>query len=212
MPPVATLEPTTAPSVSPPEVIEHDHGLTLAPGLDYDTWMSVGKKQATNAGASMWRLGDWLAYGQTTYKTQANGKRIFPDKLYAQIAAQIGANEITLRNAKIVCSRLALYRRRERLSFGHAQDIVSRAPEKDWDLWIARVVDEGLSVKVLREQLRKAKATYKPEQGDVGVVSILETYRQFVRDHAAITARTPLTPPMRRELLKILTPVLRDLG
>jgi hypothetical protein len=157
----------------------------------------------------MWRLGDWFNYGQSNYGKSKWGDRT-PDNLYDQIAGQVGLSAVTLKNAKYVCAALPLSRRRDKLTFSHAQEIVGRVDPKDFDFWINKVVTEGIKVKALREQLRKASASYKPEENDVGVKSFLETTRQYVRDFMAENSK--FTPAYRAELLKILAPVLRDLG
>ena len=69
---------------------------------------------------------------------------------------------------------------------------------------------EGLSIKALREKLRKSTADHAPEANDQGTPSFLETARQFVRDYQS--AAGEFTPAYRKELAKILEPVLRDLA
>lgn len=185
-------------------------GLVLKEDLGYDAWMAVGKRQSVEAGASSWRLGDWFAFGISHYQKTKWGDKV-PDGLYAEVAAQIGTSEGALRNATWVCRALPLSRRRDKLTFGHAQEIVGRADPEDHDQWIATVVESGISIKALREMLRKSKATYAPEAGDTAEDSFLETNRQFSRDYNA-GCPSPLTPAYRDELRKIHARLLEDLG
>lgn len=185
------------------------HGLTLRPGLSREEWLGIGTRISELAGATPWVLGDFFAYGDQYYTDKSGAKRI-PDGLYAIIATEIGCSEQTLRNAKCVCAALPLSRRRDKLTFSHAVEIVGRAEPKDFDKWIALVVESGLSTKALREKLRKTTAAYAPEANDQGTPSFLETARQFVRDYQS--AAEEFTPAYRKELAKILEPVLRDLA
>ena len=197
-------------TVLPKSCIVTRQGLTLKPGLTREEWLSIGTKVGDLAGATSWVLGDFLAYGDQFYLDAKGAKRI-PDGLYAEIATRTGFAEQTLRNLKYVCAALPLSRRRDKLTFSHAIEIVSRvSDEKQREQWIDRVVEEGMSSKALREQIRKSQATHKEEPNDVGVSSFLETTRQYVRDFQAESSA--FTPAYRQELLKILAPVLRDLG
>lgn len=171
--------------------------------------MSVGKRLSELAGATTWLIGDWLAYGQTHYLDSKWGKRV-PDGLYEQVASETGMAIQTLTNAKYVCTALPLSLRREKLTFAHALEVVSRAPKGQYEFWVGKTVDEDLTVKALRERLRKATATHKEEPNDTGTKSFLETTRQFVRDYQS-AADGSFTAAFRKELLKILDPVLKDL-
>lgn len=159
------------------------------------------------AGATLWWIGDWLAYGDKSFPT--SGRSAYG--LHVEVARITGYAEQTLHNAKCVCTALPFSRRREGLTFGHAAEIVGRADPQDHDKWIDRVLKEGLSVKALREELRADKSTVATEPGDTRAVSFLETTRQYVRDYLAAAGRS-FTPAYRAELKKILGPVLKDVG
>ncbi len=209
---VATLKPTDPHSVSTnfPEGCQmFQRGLALRNGLEYDEWMEVGTRLSQVTGAVMWAVGDWLAYGEHNYLKSKWGNRV-PDGLYKEIAARTGYAEQTLTNAKYVCSALEFSRRRENLTFGHAAEIVGRADKEHYEFWMGRVEKDKLSVKSLREQLRLASATYRPEANDTGDKSFLETMTQFARDYQAECSK--FTPAYRAEAKKILAPVLRDLA
>jgi hypothetical protein len=114
----------------------------------------------------------------------------------------------TLTNAKYVCMKLPLSRRREKLTFSNAAEIVGRAPEAQHDYWIAKAVESDLSTRALREELRKSAAKYRAEPADTGRATILEQTRQYARDYLA--AAEKFTPALRAEVRRILEPVLAD--
>lgn len=188
----------------------HRNGLTLPARLPVEEWSSIGRRVADLAGSAAWVIGDFLAYGIATYKDNIWNNRV-PDGLYEKFSSQTGLSIQTLQNAKYVCSALPISRRREKLTFAHAAEIVGRAPEGQVDFWIAKAVDEGLSVKALREALRKSSAQHRDEPVDRGEPSFLEASRQYVRDYLA-SDPSSFTPAYRAELLRILEPVLRDLA
>jgi hypothetical protein len=205
-----TPVPSASTSLSLPSGVQtFRHGLVIAADMPYDAWLAIGTKLTEVTGATMWMLGDWLAYGQFNYDASHWGKRT-PNELYARLATETGYAEGTLRNAKCVCQALPLSRRRDKLTFGHAQEIVGRTSEDQFDHWIERTVNEGLSQKGLREKLRKAAAIYKPEAHDTGTGSFLETSRQFSRDFLAEC--DSWTPKFRAEVVRILTPVMVKLS
>jgi hypothetical protein len=184
-------------------------GLILPPGLDYDEWMRIGSHLTTLLGAVMWMWGDWLAFGQTHYIVTKWGNRL-PDGIYKECSRLTGYAEGTLRNAKCVCAALPLSQRCDKLTYGHALEIVARVPEGQFEFWVNKVAGGEFSVRILREQIRKSQATFKPEPNDMGTHSFLETARQFVRDYMA--EKSIFTEKYRAELVKILTPVFQDLG
>ena len=197
---VATEAPSTSTSTPP--------GLELPDNLSHEQWLALGRRLAHDLKSSLWRVGDWLAYGQKFY---TNGeKKQIENGLYAKVAGDMDLSEQTLRNAKCVCLKLPMSRRRDKLTFSHAAEIVGRVPEGMYDYWIDRVIREELPVKSLREMLRKTKAVHKDEANDGGTKSFLETARQFTRDF--LSECDDWNPSMRREVQVILTPVLKKLA
>ena len=218
-----TINPPTPPAVIPrpiealsastndlPEGCQINRcGIAFTAPLEYDDWMKVGRRLIDVTGAAMWMVGDWLAYGHANYTESKWGKKL-PDRLYAEISAQTGYSEQTLANAKCVCLALPHSLRRERLTFSHAAEIVGRVPEKDRAFWVEEAVTKGISVKVLREKLRKKYSSAASEPDDRGESSLLESARQFVRDYQATAPG--LTSMYKSELSRVLAPVIRDLG
>jgi hypothetical protein len=214
MPATATEKPTSLLSASqnlPEGCKASRQGLVLSKNLEYSSWMAVGKRLSELTGAASWMLGDWLAYGDSNYMTTVWGKRV-PDGLYAEISKATGLAVQTLTNAKYVALAIPHSVRTEKLTFSHALQITAYAPKDQHKFWIGRVEKDELSVKALREAIRKSQASVKDEENDKGSVSILEVYRQFVRDHRAEAGKVELTPALKAELKKILAEVLPDLG
>lgn len=177
--------------------------------MAYEDWMSVSSRVVEVTGAALWMLGDLLAYGHANFQDTHWGKRT-PSELYERLARETGYAEGTLANARVVCSRFPLSRRRDNVSFGHAVEIVGRVKDPEqYEDWVDWVSESGASVRQLRERLRTNGAAVRREVGDTGVVSFLEIARQFARDYAS--AKDGFSAPMRIEVAKILGPVVRDL-
>ena len=197
--------------MSLPAGVEFDRrGLVLPDTLAYDEWSLVGRRIADTTRSVVWCLGDWLVFGQNKYRDSHWGGRV-PSELYARLERETGYAEQTLKNAVTVCRSLPLSRRRDNVTFSHATEIVGRVKDpEDYEGWIDFVSQGGVSVKSLRERLRKEGAANDPEANDTATVSFLEIARQFARDYNA--GIEEFTPSHRQELRKILSSVVRDLA
>lgn len=171
--------------------------------------MRIGSRLKELNGSVMWLLGDWLAYGHANYAKEQWGGRS-PTGLYEQLSLETGYSISTLKNAKYLCSNLDSSRRRDNLTFSHALEIVSMAPKEEVTEWIDKVTTEPVTVKKLREQLRRAQSDHRRESNDEGTVSILEITRQFVRDFQAESST--INPQLAWKLKETLRPVLLSLG
>lgn len=203
---------TAALSVSrtlPDGCVAYRNGLQLPDNLTHEDWVRVGSQVTQLARASMWLIGDWLAYGQSHYHGKPGFERMAND-VYAKVAEDSGFAEGTLRNAKCVCAAVNLSRRHDKLTFTHAQEIVGRAPAAQLDYWIKRAVGDGLSTRRLREELRKAKSQHRLEPNDTGTTTDIEWLRQVERDFL-FKART-WNPAMKREAATILGKMARAIG
>jgi hypothetical protein len=129
--------------------------LTLSDALSFDEWCAIGARITGIADASAWWLGDWLFYGQWQY-----GKK------YIKAVEITGYDEGTLRNYSSVAGRFDLSRRRDKLSFGHHQVVVS-LPLNDADRFLAQAEKGSWSIRRLRDEIKatKAVAPAPPELG-----------------------------------------------
>jgi hypothetical protein len=109
-------------------------------------WVDQGRCLGAIGRGSNWWLGDWIRYGSVRYG----------DK-YAAASRVTGYDEQSLMNMSYVAGRFDAPRRRAGLSFSHHAEVASLAPE-DQELWLDRAEAGGLSVRVLRAELRKARA------------------------------------------------------
>lgn len=205
------LETTLKPPAPTAALVEFKkNGLQLPENLSFEAWAEVGRKVQSNARSAPWILGDWLAHGQTHFGKSHWGNRI-PDGLYDRVSKATGYAYQTLANAKHVCSKLPISKRRDGLTFGHALEIVARVPADEYGAWITRAVEgDGMTVKELREALRASKAEAAIEAEDKGVRSLLEVARQCVRDCSALAESSE--PRTRAEAKKILLEAIRALS
>jgi hypothetical protein len=164
---VSTLSLTPAQSVSgidlPAGATLHKNGIDLPEGMGFDQWKLIGTRLVTIAHATLFALGDWLAYGEFNYKDTVWGKQL-PPGIYEELEQHVDYAAQTLANAKYVCSRVERSRRRERLTFSQLLEIVSKVKtDAEIDLWQDRALKENLNRSQLREALRKAHAKFGPD-------------------------------------------------
>jgi hypothetical protein len=120
--------------------------LKLKEGLPFETWSRLGLHIAALADASAWWIGDWLVYGQ----------RAYPDRYKSAITAT-GLGYQTLRNYAWVASRFPVYRRRDKLSFGHHAEVAALSVA-DQEMWLRRAMMYGWTRNGLRSRLRRSGA------------------------------------------------------
>ena len=211
---IATTEVLSVSRVLPEGVVAYRNGLVIPDTLPKEEWIRIGSILTDMSASVMWLLGDWLAYGQSHYHGEEGFERI-ENGLYEKIAAETGLSEQTLRNAKWVASRVNLSSRLDKLTFWVAQEIAARANPNQYKYWIEKAVttkpDGRLpSQKEIREELRKAKATYKPEPHDTGTTSTLAITDQYVRDMLALEPET-FKSTLKQAHLRNLKPLLERL-
>lgn len=117
-------------------------GMRFDPRLPFDQWRQLGARIGMRANASLWWLGDWLAFGQEKY-----GRR------YRDAVALTGLDYKTLRNYTVVARRFELSRRRDKLSFQHHAEVCALA-DADQDRWLDRAELGGWSRNALRGSVR----------------------------------------------------------
>lgn len=115
--------------------------------------MAEWKKAGTTIGAlakgAQWWVADWLNFGEARF-----GEK------YAQYIDELGLAQGTLSNYQSVAGKMPASRRREELSFGHHEAVLSI---EDPDLQ-DELLTEAIKEKWTREQLRQAiRALTKPK-------------------------------------------------
>jgi hypothetical protein len=146
-------------------------GLALAPHLETDAWRNLAAhvaglaRSATGARQTLtaW-LGDVLAYGG------AHGRG-----LITECAEAAGLDPGTLRNAKMVCTRIPLSCRHDALSWTHHCEIGLAFSEPDEiQRWLAVAEAERLSTAELRRRVREhAAAANRPPRAPAIAGSVM---------------------------------------
>jgi anaerobic selenocysteine-containing dehydrogenase len=113
--------------------------------LTFEGWVAQGRRIGAIGRAVGWWIGDWLRYGNARY-----GER------YARAARLTGYDAQTLMNMAYVASRFEISRRREKLSWSHHAEVAALPPHAQ-DAWLERAEDERLSVRCLREEMRRVR-------------------------------------------------------
>ncbi|HEX8053634.1 MAG TPA: hypothetical protein VF517_11645 [Thermoleophilaceae bacterium] len=106
-------------------------------------WTEQGRKLGLIGRNVGWWIGDWLRYGNAAY-----GER------YTRAARVTGYDVQTLMNMVYVASRVDTSRRREKLSWSHHAELAALDPDAQ-ERWLARAEAERLSVRCLREEVRR---------------------------------------------------------
>ena len=130
-------------------------GLELAPQIEPDAWRRLVAHLAclahTTTGArqtiTAW-LGDALAYGELTYRGRI-----------ATCAGEAGLEPGTLRNAKMVCSRIPASCRHDGLSWTHHCEVaLAFANPAEIEQWLTLAEKDRLSTRDLRKRIREYAA------------------------------------------------------
>jgi hypothetical protein len=130
-------------------------GLSLAPEMDLEAWRHLVTRVAglarTATGArqtlTAW-LGDALVYGGL----RGRG-------LITECAEGAGFDPSTLRNAKMVCSRVPVSRRHDALTWTHHCEVaLVFSDQTEIELWLSIAEVEGLSTSELRRRIRTCAA------------------------------------------------------
>ena len=107
-----------------------------------DEWMFVFKSLKMVEGCVQFWIGDCLAYRQQKWG------------MYDDIAEETGYDKGTLQNIVSVTKSIETSLRHEDLTFSHHQEVAKLPPEKQ-ALFLNKAVEEKLSVRELREEIRK---------------------------------------------------------
>ena len=149
-------------------------GLALAPHLETDAWRNLAAhvaglaRSATGARQTLtaW-LGDVLAYGG------ARGRG-----LITECAEAAGLDPGTLRNAKMVCTRIPLSCRHDALSWTHHCEIGLAFSEPDEiQRWLAVAEAERLSTAELRRRVREHAAAANRPPRALTIAGSVMTFR-----------------------------------
>ncbi|WP_274595155.1 LmbU family transcriptional regulator [Streptomyces sp. E2N166] len=131
-------------------------GMTFPQGLPERSWERIGSGLRELTNSSAWWLGDWLIYGETTYRARR----------YREAVERTGLDYQTLRNYAWVARRFEHHRRRDSLSFAHHAEVTSLPPAEQ-DHWLHEADRLKWSRNELRRALRAGPAERRAAAGSV---------------------------------------------
>jgi len=123
-----------------------------AEDMSFSEWLEYGRRLGVMGRSAGWWIGDWLTYGNHVF-----GER------YARASRITGYDSQTLMNMAYVASRFEESRRHGKLSWSHHAEIAAMEPEEQ-DSWLERAEADRLSVRCLREGIRRERLRRKAEE------------------------------------------------
>jgi hypothetical protein len=119
-------------------------GLLLPDHLPFQDWLAYGHRLGKVTGALMWRIADWLFYGEGEY-----GSR------YQEGMDATGLDYQTCRNYATVAGRYDLSLRKDNLSFSHHM-LLTRQTDEAIHYWLDKAEAEHWSFHRLHDELKTA--------------------------------------------------------
>jgi hypothetical protein len=113
--------------------------------MSFAEWLENGRRLGLMGRSAGWWIGDWLSYGNHVF-----GER------YARASRITGYDAQTLMNMAYVASRFEVSRRRGKLSWSHHAEIAAMNPDEQ-DFWLTRAETDRLSVRCMREGIRRER-------------------------------------------------------
>jgi hypothetical protein len=127
-----------------------------AENLSFAEWLEHGRRLGLMGRSAGWWIGDWLNYGNHAF-----GER------YVRASRITGYDAQTLMNMAYVASRFDRSRRRGKLSWSHHAEIAAMEPEEQ-EHWLERAETDRLSVRCLREGIRRERLRRAAEAESAG--------------------------------------------
>lgn len=104
-------------------------GLVINGNPAFEEWELCGRRLALVEKAIHWAIGDWLNYGEQRW-----------GEMYAQVIDEENFSYQTLRKDKYVALSVALFRRRNKLSWSHHSEVAPLAPSEQ-NYWLDRAIE-----------------------------------------------------------------------
>jgi len=127
------------------------NSLVIYDSITLDEWKELGQSLKQVEGCVQFWIGDWARYGD---KRGFTGKYTDP-KVYDELEEITGLEHQTLKNYKTIAENVPTSVRLPELSFSHHSEVAKLTTERQ-SAFLQRAVDEKLSVRDLREEIRKA--------------------------------------------------------
>ncbi|MDQ3935765.1 MAG: hypothetical protein M3340_14170 [Actinomycetota bacterium] len=119
-------------------------------------WVDHGRRLGVIGRGIGWWIGDWLRYGNMKW-----GER------YVRAARITGYDVQTLMNMVYVASAYEPSQRRANLSFSHHAELAALSPQER-ERWLDQAEADRLSVRCLREELRRVRRLTSGEADTTG--------------------------------------------
>lgn len=142
--------------------------LTIDETISIEEWKSLGQSLKQVEGSVQFWIGDWARYGD---KKGFTGKYV-DGKVYNELEEITGLDKGTLQNYKSVAERVDSSLRNEELSFNHHLE-VAKLPEEKQKEFLQKASEEKLSVRELREEIRKDGITISEAEMPIGKYRII---------------------------------------
>src|ERR687892_567221 len=130
-----------------------------AEDMSFSGWLDYGRRLGVMGRSAGCWIGDWLSYGNHVF-----GER------YVRASRITGYDAQTLMNMAYVASRFDFARRRGKLSWSHHAEIAALEPEEQ-DHWLTKAEEDRLSVRCMREGIRRERLRKRREEGYDGQAS-----------------------------------------
>jgi hypothetical protein len=128
--------------------------LTISQKCTRDEWMKIGEGLKLVEGSVQFWIGDWARFGEKNgYYTDS--------KTYDDIEEKTGYDRSTIQTFKSVANSVPSLLRNKDLSFNHHKEVSSLSEEKQKQ-FLDRAAEEKLSVRELREEIRKDAPATEP--------------------------------------------------
>lgn len=130
------------------------NALEIREGLPYNEWEKIGKVLRHMEGSVQFWIGDWIRYGERTYKGVNSAQ-------YDKAIEETGLERRTLQDIKYVAQNVSPTCRREGLSFSHHKEIAQLEPEQQ-KKFLDLAEQNQLTRNELRAEVKKAKFKQAP--------------------------------------------------
>lgn len=126
------------------------NSLILNDNITVQEWKELGGQLKKIEGCVQFWIGDWARFGE---KKGFTGRNV-SSETYDNLEKITGINRQTLSDYKWTSDKLDSSLRKEELSFNHHKEVAKLKPEKQ-KAFLERAVDEKLSVRELRTEIKK---------------------------------------------------------
>ena len=123
--------------------------LTISDTVNINEWKDLGQALKQVEGSVQFWIGDWARFGD---KKGYTGKYT-DSKVYDELEELTGFSRQSIKDSRWVAEKTSSLRKDD-LSFNHHKEVAKLPPEKQ-EKYLKKASDEKLSVRALREEVRK---------------------------------------------------------